>query len=940
MASKSVDAVTLGLQAGTTRTVYATWNKTSYKKQDGYEVVWQYGTGQGVWFDGSSSTVSGTNDTYTAPSNAIKVKCKVKPHPGSDAKWEGKFVSAVFSEFPVEMETVDDDGGHIIIPDEGGDDSGGGGGGDDSGGGGGGDDSGGGGGGDDSGGGTTPAAPSNISVTISGTTVTATVTNYRDDRSNGILRIEIVEDDARVVHEGDVVNEYGVASLVWNPTTLGGKRYKARAMAYGKEEGVVSNWSAYCTNVELLTPAAPSNISITISGTTVTATVTNYQDDHSNDVLRIQIVEDDVRVVHEGDVKNVYGVASLVWNGATLGGKRYKARAMAYGLDVLSSKYGDYYGKTIFPGVDGGNAGGKDGIVSKWSAYCENKYTTPGKTLNLTLSAISSDSVNARWGATIGAGTYTIQFTATVVDGKPVFDTASSDVQEASGITSTYYPTSSLTLGKKWYFRVKAVNEAGEGEWSDIASIVLGTTPDIPTIWSYITVGKVGTPIVLNWVHSSQDESAQSGARIGIKVNDGAETVIELTTQTTYTYQTASLGDGYRIKWRVSTRGIQGIAKEWSDYSEYREIVVYTPPAVAFTVGVPDGVEYYPVVGSFPFAIEGYSSPSTQSAVSFHISIKAKDQYDIAQDDGIEVHVTAGQEIYQKYIPTVSNIFRLELNPGDIFLNEGTDYDVTVTVATNVGLSASTTRQFTAKWEKEYNYDPDAEVTVDRRLLIAYIRPFCMDKWGFEIRKGFRLAIYRIDHDGNLTQIATDIDPKENVTITDLHPSLDYARYRIVATSILTGVVFYSDLEGIPVHARTAVIQWEGEARAVYIDTDDVDYVINDWCGTILRLPYNLDVADDISQDVSLVSYIGRSYPVSYYGTQKGATSRWSAEIPKTDVESIAKVRALAIYPGDVYIREPAGSGYWANVKVSYDISYSNPVVPVTFTITRVEGGA
>ena len=156
----------------------------------------------------------------------------------------------------------------------------------------------------------------------------------------------------------------------------------------------------------------------------------------------------------------------------------------------------------------------------------------------------------------------------------------------------------------------------------------------------------------------------------------------------------------------------------------------------------------------------------------------------------------------------------------------------------------------------------------------------------------------------------------------------------------MTGGGTYTDLEGTPVGAKCIVIQWEGEARAVYMETDDVDYVINDWSGTILRLPYNIDVSDDISPDVSLVEYIGRKHPVSYYGTQKGVTSRWSAEIPITDVESIAKLRALAIYPGDVYVREPSGTGYWANVKVSYDIRYSKRTVPVSLTITRVEGGA
>lgn len=37
--------------------------------------------------------------------------------------------------------------------------------------------------------------------------------------------------------------------------------------------------------------------------------------------------------------------------------------------------------------------------------------------------------------------------------------------------------------------------------------------------------------------------------------------------------------------------------------------------------------------------------------------------------------------------------------------------------------------------------------------------------------------------------------------------------------------------------------------------------------------------------------------------------------------------------------REPSGSGYWANVKVSFSRTHCALTIPVTFDITRVEGG-
>lgn len=81
------------------------------------------------------------------------------------------------------------------------------------------------------------------------------------------------------------------------------------------------------------------------------------------------------------------------------------------------------------------------------------------------------------------------------------------------------------------------------------------------------------------------------------------------------------------------------------------------------------------------------------------------------------------------------------------------------------------------------------------------------------------------------------------------------------------------------------------------------------WAGSLLRLPYNIDVSDNNDQDVSLIKYIGRKHPVSYYGTQIGSTSTWNTDIPSTDVDTLYAVRRLSVWMGNAYVREPSGSG-------------------------------
>ena len=67
-----------GLQSNTDRTIYATWSWDKDKTLH-YELMWYYDTGDGVWFVGNDSTTKHKQSTYNAPTNAKRVRFKVKP---------------------------------------------------------------------------------------------------------------------------------------------------------------------------------------------------------------------------------------------------------------------------------------------------------------------------------------------------------------------------------------------------------------------------------------------------------------------------------------------------------------------------------------------------------------------------------------------------------------------------------------------------------------------------------------------------------------------------------------------------------------------------------------------------------------------------------------------------------------------------------------------
>ena len=252
------------------------------------------------------------------------------------------------------------------------------------------------------------------------------------------------------------------------------------------------------------------------------------------------------------------------------------------------------------------------------------------------------------------------------------------------------------------------------------------------------------------------------------------------------------------------------------------------------------------------------------------------------------------------------------------------------------GLTTETSLSFNVNWTDEV-YEPDAEIAIDNDSYTAYIRPYCVDNDGVLI-EDILLSVYRREFNGEFTELSKDIDNVKNTAITDPHPALDYARYRIVAMSKTTGAISYYDVPAYPVGGIGVVIQWDEEWSS--FDTTNSDPMQQPpWTGSMLKLLYNVDISSNHNKDTTLVQYIGRKRPVGYYGTQLGETYTWSVEIPATDVETLYAIRRLATWTGDVYVRESTGSGYWASININFEQKHNKLTIPITFDITRVEGG-
>ena len=658
-------------------------------------------------------------------------------------------------------------------------------------------------------------------------------------------------------------------------------------------------------------PAKPSTPTVTIEEYTLTAELSNI--DLNAKEIEFQVVKNNASTYKSGKVtiKKAYAAYSCT----VAAGATYKVRCRSW--------RGDLY--------------------SDWSEYSDNIETIPSAPARITAcKAQSETSVYLEWKAVDNAKTYDIEYAT-----KKEYLDGSNQTTTQNGIETTHYELGGLESGRQYFFRVRAVNEKGEAGWSDIASVTIVVKPAAPTTWSSTTTAIVGEPLNLYWVHNSTDGSSQTYAELELIIDGDKRThMIKNTTDedekdktSVYAVDTSKFKEGVQILWRVRTAGITKQyavdTSKFGDWSIQRTVDVYAPPTLELSV-TDMNAKPFESLTAFPFIVEAIPSPKTQLPISYTVSIVSNDMYRTVDDVGNFKMVNVGDEVYSKFFDVSLEKLKVEFSANNVDLENNMSYTIKCSVTMNSGLTATDEFTFTVAWSK-VRYEPNAEIGIDPDAVVAYIRPFCEDENGRPVNNIY-LSVYRREFDGSFTEIIKNVSNNKNSFKVDPHPALDYARYRIVATDKATGSVSYCDVPGYPVGEHAIIIQW-AEDWSTFDATEDSELANPPWAGSLIRLPFNVDVTEKPKVDVALVDYIGRRNSVSYYGTKVSETATWNTVIKKDDKELLYALRRLAVWQGDVYVREPSGVGYWATIAVSIDQKHKELIIPVTLDITRVEGG-
>lgn len=616
--------------------------------------------------------------------------------------------------------------------------------------------------------------------------------------------------------------------------------------------------------------------------------------------------------------------------------------------------------------------------LSGWSEFSENVGTKPSAPTAITICRKSKDaedgtvSVYLEWTEVSNVTSYVIEYTDKQVN----FDNPTGNV---TAVTTDNKRTSleilDLDTGTNYFFRVRAVNDVGESDPSPITAVVLGEPPGPPTTWSSSKSAFTGENMELNWIHNTSDGSPQKYAELYLRISDGngddEEFKVILKNDTnahsgetteTYTFkygQAISYKGELHVKmdtshanlknkeivWKVRTAGVSNEVSDTS-WSTERTIYIYEKPTLILSMvkdlASPNGT-IVENLDSFPFYIRASVDLDSdeykiQRPIGYHLRIVSNTFYETVDDTGRTKSINPGDAVYSKYFDVIdpsSPDLRVEMSANNIDLEPGINYTVYCDADMSTGLSTTQSYDFSVNWADIGCY-VDATISLNTTTYTALITPRCVDSDGGLV-ENITISVYRRGYDGSYTEIAKNV-PNNGTSVTDPHPALDYARYRLVAKNTLTGAVSFYDMAGYPVKGKAVIIQWDEEWSTFNVG-DNLFIDGPDWSGSMVKLPYDIDVIDSRKREVEFARYVGRENPVSYYGTHRSETSTWNVSIPKEDKETIYALRRLSLWSGDVYVREPSGMGYWANVTVRFNQKHKNLIIPVTIDITRVEGG-
>lgn len=883
-----------GLLSTSDDTLFATWSWDKDSKTKSYKVLWRYTTVDGLTLVGNSSEITvdeeyyaaSKQSTYTIPAGAKTVYFKVKPISKTKSNDDDStyFTAGWSTEKKYTVETP------LEVP------------------------------------------SGNMELKLDGTKLTVELSDL-DPGAATHIKFRLIKNDTKVANTTKNIDVTTAAvttgkfvSYAWNSIEEG---CSYKVCYQGVKGGLTSEWSSFSSSVTTR-PKAPSGITSckAIDETTVylewaaSSTATSYKIQYTTNKDYFDASGEVTDITTEGTVYYITGMTS---------GEEYFFRVQAINSESNEeSEWTDIVSVIL---------GAAPAAPTTWSSTTT---AVVGEIVNLYWVHNAEDGSSETWAE------LELYIDGTLTSTLQIQNTNSEDEIDAT----KYYPfdTNPYPEGTtlEWRVRTKGIvdTDKGWGDWSVQRKVDIYAQPGINLRVTDVDKNDISEiasfPFFINAIPSPATQTPIS-YHVSVTANEGYETA-----DAVGNVMTVNAGDEVYSKY-FDTNFDLTVTMSADNIDLERNITYTITVTVTMDSGLTaeesteitvtwDEVIYSPnaAIGIDTDAYTAYITPYCENLVSVYREVTESDGVFTKTDTDLG-YVSSATRFYE-VVYSIGNCTLTEnvidCAPGQLVPASFTGVDEDIYRSTD---DDGNTVYYYEHNPAEGHYTETGEKVqfgVDADGNEVY---FCTVEDTTRV-SNVTLAAYRREFDGTFTEIASGLDGSKNVTVTDPHPALDYARYRIVATSVDTGAVGYYDMPGYPVEGKAVIIQWNEAWTDFEVSADD-ETAQPTWSGSLLKLPYNIDVSDSHNPDVSLVNYIGRSHPVSYYGTHRGETSTWNVDIDKSDKETLYALRRLAIWMGDVYVREPSGSGYWAHIVVGFSQKHCEQTIPVTLTITRVEGG-
>ena len=493
-----------------------------------------------------------------------------------------------------------------------------------------------------------------------------------------------------------------------------------------------------------------------------------------------------------------------------------------------------------------------------------------------------------------------------------------------TNIHAAKWRVSGLTVGKKYYFRIRLARETADGitygPYSGRKVVDLSSPPDVPVLsLSKAVVPKRGKFAAV-WTYSSTDGSRQAYAEICSATVSGSTITYGKVIAHTKTAQKVTVqaptnwnnGETHWVCGRV--RSSSGKTSDWSDPVPIAiaSPITCTISATSLTnVTVDEGTSEERTVRSLTAMPLTATITGAGEGGTTMLLIERLEEYHVIRPDETVRDGFKGETIAVKQ---QTGAAQMSIGRDDLvgLFDDGGVYLLTATVEDGYGQTDSKRLRFEVHWSHQSTV-PLATVTMlsDGAAKIALTKPdgaAASDK----------CDIYRLTAD-KPQLIYTGA--AWSYSYVDPYPAIGDHGYRVVCVTE-NGDYIAGDTPA-----------WVDKPATLA-----VDYGIIDFGDYSMPFRYNTKVSSSWSKDFKQTRYLGGSIRGDWNaGVSRSATI--SAVVVASDTEEFRVLRRLADYDGICHVRTPEGSSYAADVQVGESMGFdtAGKLANVTLAVTRVD---